>query len=160
MRAQTHVLAGVAAQAEVSLLFMSPEALNGAEPRAVFRYFGAGLGRDFLISDRLDEFAHPEPARVAGRTPGGQGVVGADDFVSKSHVGFGSDEHGAVIFHVLEKVARVPGENFHMLVGEAIGFTRGFLKIGYENDLPVVAPGDRGDIRRGQYFELPLDFSG
>ncbi len=132
------------------MLLVRPEALDGAKPRAVFGDLGARFFGDLLIGDRLDEFPHPESAGVARGALGGQRVIGADDFVAEGHVRFRPEEHRAVIFHVIQEVARVASENFDVLVGEAVRFARGFLEVAHQNDLPVVAPGDRRDIRGGQ----------
>src|SRR5436190_10225920 len=81
-RSLRRVLPAVAADAEIGLLLVAPEALDGAEPAAIFADHDAGLrGFDLLIGAGLEELADPQAAGVAGGALGRQGVVGADYLV-------------------------------------------------------------------------------
>ena len=93
-----HVFPPVAADAQVGLLLVSPEAFDRAEAAAVFADQRAGLGGpDLLVGAGLQELADPEAAGVTRRAPGRQRVVGADHFVAVGNVGLGAEKEGAVV---------------------------------------------------------------
>src|SRR5690242_10651905 len=87
LRAEADVLAAVAAQAQVGLLLVAPEALDGAEARAVLADLHRRFRRDLLVGAGLQEFADPEAAGVARGAERRQGVVGADHLVAIGDVG-------------------------------------------------------------------------
>ena len=78
LRAEADVAPAVAAQAQIGLLLVAPELLDGAEARAVVADHHAGFRGALLVGDGLEELADPEPAGVARGALGRQGVVGAD----------------------------------------------------------------------------------
>src|SRR5688572_15846287 len=127
LRAQAHVLPAVAAQPQVGLLLVAPEALDGAQARAVLADLHRGFGRDLLVGAGLQELADPEAAGVARGAEGGEGVVGADHLVAVGHVGLGPEEERAVVAHVLEEVARLPAQDLDVLGGNAVGFLHSFF---------------------------------
>src|SRR5439155_26034933 len=74
------VLPSVAADAQIGLFLVPPEAFDRAEPAAIFADRHARLGSlHFLIGARLEVFAEPEAAGVSCRALGRQRVVRADD---------------------------------------------------------------------------------
>src|SRR5688500_2142252 len=91
-RADSDILTAVAPQAQVGLLLVAPEALDGAQARAVLAHLHRRLGRDLLVGAGLQELADPQPARVARRTERGQRVVGADHLVAVGDVGLRAEE--------------------------------------------------------------------
>src|SRR5215204_4752803 len=96
------VLPAVAADAQVGLLLVAPEALDGAETAAVFADQRARLGGlHFLVGAGLEELADPQAAGVTGGTLGRQRVVGADHLVAVGDVGFRADEQRAVILEAV-----------------------------------------------------------
>src|SRR3954453_1594409 len=77
------VLAAVAADAQIGLLLVAPEALDRAEAAAIFADHRARLrGFYLLIGAGLQELADPQPAGIAGRTLGRQRMVGAYHLVA------------------------------------------------------------------------------
>src|SRR5437588_9480671 len=64
-----------------------------------------------------------------------------------------SEEKRAVISHALEEPARLARQHLDVLGGDAVGFAHGLLSRVDQDDLAVVAPGDAGDICRGQRSE-------
>src|SRR5437870_7310005 len=113
------VLAAVASHPEVGLFLVAPEALNRAEPAAIFADHRARLrGLDLLIGAGLQELADPQPAGVARRAPGRQRMVGADYLVAKGDVGFRAEEQRAVILEPVEVAARLRGQHLDMLGGD------------------------------------------
>src|SRR5919204_1467164 len=157
LRAEPDVLPAVAAQAQVGLLLVPPEALDGTQARAVLADLHARLRRDLLVGAGLHELADPETARVARGAERGQRVIGADHLVAIGDVGLRSEEQRAVVAQMLEEVARLAREHLDVLGGDAVGFAhRRFARVD-EDDLAVVAPGDPGDIRGRQHLELALD---
>src|SRR5712691_10325464 len=92
------VLAAVAPHAQIGLFLVAPEALDRAEPAAIFPDHRARLGRFYLlVGAGLQELADPEPAGIAGSALGRQHVVGADHLVAISDVGLFPEKQRAVI---------------------------------------------------------------
>src|SRR5205823_3273405 len=92
------VLPSVAADAQIGLFLVAPEALDRAEPAAIFADRRARLrGLHFLIGAGLQELADPQAASVARRALGRQRVVGADHLVPIGDVGLGPEKQRAVI---------------------------------------------------------------
>ena len=118
---------------------------------------GSLVGQHALVGDGLEELADPEAARVAGREPGRQGVVGADHLVAVGDVGARAEEQRAVIGHGAEEEVVVARHDLHVLAGDAVGLARHLLQPAVaEDDLAVVVPGAAGDLGRGQDAEQPL----
>src|SRR6185295_19169199 len=127
LRSQADVLPAVAAQAQIGLLLVAPEALDGAQARAVLAHFHARLGRDLLVGAGLQELADPEAAGVARGAQGRERVVGADDLVAVGDVGFRPEEERAVVPHPVQKISRVFAEDLDVLGRNAIGFRYSFF---------------------------------
>src|SRR5205823_12089754 len=83
---------GIPAHADIGLFLMSPESLDGAQPRAILADENARLFRAFLIGNRLQELADPEPACIPGSALRGQRVICTDDFVAVRDVGLRAQE--------------------------------------------------------------------
>src|SRR5229473_4281984 len=104
------VLSAVAPHAQIGLFLVAPEALDRAEPAAIFADHHARLGRShLLIGAGLQELADPQPAGVAGRALGRQRVVGADHLVAIGDIGVRPEEESAVILEAVEIAARRRG---------------------------------------------------
>ena len=101
---------------------------------------GAALG-----GDRLQELAHPEPAGVASRTPGRQGVVGADRLVPVGHRRVPADEQAAVVGQPGDEPVRVPGLHLEVLGRDLVGHRAELLVVRAEDHGAVVPPGGAGD---------------
>src|SRR5712672_3081592 len=116
------VAPAVAADAEVGLLLVAPEALDGAEAAAVFADHCARFGGfDLLVGAGLEELADPEAAGVARRAFGRQRVVGADHLVAVGNVGLGAEKEGTVILETLEPAVRLRCQHLDMFRGDAVG---------------------------------------
>src|SRR5204862_6845830 len=63
-RNQTNVSPGIAAQADIGLLLVSPESLDGAETRTILADENARLRGALLIRNRLQELSDPEPSCI------------------------------------------------------------------------------------------------
>src|SRR6266571_5979665 len=97
VRLLRRVLPPVAAHPEIGLFLVAPEALDRAEPAAIFADHRARLGGpDLLVGAGLEKLADPEAARIARRALGRQRVVGADHLVAIGNIGLGAEEEGAV----------------------------------------------------------------
>src|SRR6185437_1446323 len=115
------VLSAVAPHAQIGLFLMAPEAFDSAEAAAVFADHRARFGGfDFLIGARLKELADPEAAGIAGGALGRERVVGADHLVAVRDVGALAEKECAVIAQAAEIAARVAGQHFDMLGGDAV----------------------------------------
>src|SRR5712672_657187 len=116
------VLAAVAADAQIGLFLVAPEAFDRAQPAAILPDHRARLRcLHFLVGARLEELADPEPARITGRALCRQGVVGADDLVTVRYVGFGAEKQRTVILQPLQVAPRLAAQHFDMLGGDAVG---------------------------------------
>src|SRR5712672_2556911 len=114
------VLPSVATDAQIGLFLVPPEAFDRAEPAAISADGRARLGSlHFLMGARLEEFADPEAAGVAGRALGRQRVVRADDLVTVRYVGFGAEKQRTVILQPLQIAPRLAAQHFDMLGGDA-----------------------------------------
>ena len=137
---------------------MGGEVLDGAQAAAVLadQRARSGIG-DPLIGDGLDELAHPQAARVAGRALGGQRVVGADDLVAVGDVGHRPEEQGAVVGQVGEEEVVVAGHDLNVLEGQVVGQGQHLGVVVAHDHAAVVGPRLGGDVGRGQGLELGLD---
>src|SRR5262245_48332539 len=100
-----HVAAAIAAHAHIGLLGMGGEALEDAQPRAVFADARRGLvGEHLLVGAGLEEFSHPQPAGIARSLLGRQRMVGPYHLVAVGDVGARPEEQRAVVLHVGEEV--------------------------------------------------------
>ena len=67
---------------------MPSKPLKLTEPGAVFSDFdGCFVGQHFLIGAGFDVCPDPEASGITRRLEGGQGVIGADHFVSIGNIG-------------------------------------------------------------------------
>src|SRR3984893_1296316 len=148
----------IAPHAKISLLLVSPESLDGAQAGTIFADQHAGLGRNLLVTAGLQELAYPETTRVASRTLGRKRVVRANDFVAKGDVGFRTQKEGTIVAHVLEKPAGIFGQNFDMLVGQAVSLGEHLHTIRDQDDLPVILPGGPRNVCGRQIRELAFNF--
>ena len=78
--------------AQIGLRLMARETLKLTKSRAVFSDSSRRFRCHTLVGTGFDEFADPEAARVTSGKLGRQGVIGADDFVTISNIGFGSQK--------------------------------------------------------------------
>src|SRR5882762_1230722 len=102
------VLPPVAADPQVALFLVAPEALDRAKPAAIFADHHARLrGLNLLVGAGLQKLADPEAAGVARGALGRQRVVGADHLVAIGDVGLGAEEEGAVVAEAVEIAARL-----------------------------------------------------
>src|SRR5262245_2611229 len=100
---------------------MALEVLDPALPRADLADHGARRLVALLKGDGLEELAHPEPARVAGRAARREDVVGADRLVAVRHSGRLPEEERAVVSHPIEIPAGVGRLDLDVLEGIGVG---------------------------------------
>src|SRR3974390_1981990 len=96
----------IAADAQIGLLFVAPEAFDRAEAAAIFADHRARFGGlDLLIGAGLQKFADPKAASVARGTFCRQCMVGPDYLVAVGDIGLGAEKEGAVIREPIEITA-------------------------------------------------------
>ena len=118
-----------------------------------------GRGGAALIGNSFEEFAHPDPAGIAGGAAGGEDMVGADSLVAIGHGGLLAEEERAIITQMVKIILLVVslGQHLQMLRRPVVTEGNRFVAALGDADLPIMSPGRLGDIARAQAGELPRD---
>ncbi len=115
------VRAGVLGGAYVAGAGVSLEELDARGAAAQLAEAGARshVG-DLLVGDGAQVLPHPETPGVARGAARGEHVVGADHLVAVGDAGALAEEQRAVVVHLLQRLARLCGEDLHVLAGEGV----------------------------------------
>merc|ERR1719375_986322 len=88
----------------------------------------------------LYELTHPEASSVAPSCLSRKCVVGPNDLVTVSNIGFNTAEQSSVISHVLLEEVPVAMHDLNVLGGDALGFLKQLLVIVTDDDFSIVLP--------------------
>src|ERR1700736_588364 len=143
---------------KIRLGFMTGEILDLTQPGTILTDQSARFRSAGLVGDRLEEFADPEAASISTGPIRGEGMVGTDDLVAKSHIGFRSQKQGAIIRHSIQEDSWIAGKHLHMLGTDFVSLRDQLLFRVGEDDATAILPSDACDVSGGQALKLTLDF--
>src|SRR6185436_8996713 len=92
---------------QIRLRLVTREALDRAQPRAIFTDQRRGFRLHSLIRARLHELANPQAAGIARGFARRQRVIGADHLVAERYIRLGSEEQSAIVGHAIQEIVRI-----------------------------------------------------